>query len=235
MFKMFLRTILTKNQLKLVKDHPSDPYVNISFSQEGEDLLLLRLLGNKPNGFYVDIGAHHPFRFSNTYKFYQMGWRGINIEPFPGSMQLFEKHRPDDINLEIAILNDDSKEMVYYVFDEQAHNTFDEQSALKVHETAAPIKMQIPIKPYRLCNILDKYLPKGQAIDFFSIDVEGMDKEVLMSNNWEKYRPKYIVAENKTIGLKEDFNSGLSIFLAENDYELIARAVNSVVYKLITF
>ena len=53
----------------------------LSFSQEGEDLILNRFLGKKEKGFYVDIGAHDPKRFSNTNIFYERGWTGINIDP----------------------------------------------------------------------------------------------------------------------------------------------------------
>ena len=56
-----------------------------SYSQEGEDMILRRIFGDKRLGFYVDVGAHDPRRFSNTYYFYKRGWRGINIEPRPGS------------------------------------------------------------------------------------------------------------------------------------------------------
>ena len=40
-----------------------------SYSQEGEDMVLNRYFQGKNSGFYVDIGAHHPKRFSNTYFF----------------------------------------------------------------------------------------------------------------------------------------------------------------------
>ena len=73
---------------------------NICYSQNGEDLILNRFLENKKNGFYIDIGAHHPIRFSNTYLFYKKGWRGINIDAMPGSMDLFNKIRSRDINIE---------------------------------------------------------------------------------------------------------------------------------------
>ena len=51
-----------------------------SFSQEGEDLLIDRMFDGQSVGFYVDVGAHHPTRFSNTYLLYLRGWRGINID-----------------------------------------------------------------------------------------------------------------------------------------------------------
>ncbi len=79
-------------------------YMNPSYSIEGEDRIVRSLFWEKRDtGFYVDVGAHHPFRFSNTYLFYTQGWRGINIDATPGSMRAFKKHRPRDINLEIGI------------------------------------------------------------------------------------------------------------------------------------
>ena len=47
----------------------------------------------------------------------------------------------------------------------------------------------------RLDQVLDKNLPKGQFIDFMTIDTENHNLEVLRSNNWEKYRPTFIVVE----------------------------------------
>src|SRR3954469_4320493 len=78
----------------------------IAFSQEGEDLLLARMFEHQSEGFYVDVGAHHPQRFSNTHLLHQRGWRGINIDATPGSMAAFRRARPHDVNLEIAIAAD---------------------------------------------------------------------------------------------------------------------------------
>lgn len=44
-------------------------YARQSFSQEGEDLVLSRFFDGQESGFYIEVGAHHPFRFSNTYLF----------------------------------------------------------------------------------------------------------------------------------------------------------------------
>ena len=61
----------------------------MSYSQQGEDMILKSLFQDHQSGFYVDVGAHHPSRFSNTYFFYLRGWRGINIDAMPGSMAAF--------------------------------------------------------------------------------------------------------------------------------------------------
>ena len=86
-----------------------------AYAQEGEDLILYRIFEQTPPGFYVDIGAHHPCCFSSTYLFYQRGWRGINIDAMPGSMDLFRRIRPRDINLESAISEDGTPENVAYL------------------------------------------------------------------------------------------------------------------------
>src|SRR4051794_14772116 len=67
-----------------------------SYSQEGEDMILRRFFEEHGKGFYVDVGAHHPKRFSNTYSFYKQGWSGINIDAMPGSMARFRRVRPRD-------------------------------------------------------------------------------------------------------------------------------------------
>jgi hypothetical protein len=87
-----------------LRERVAPPFAIRSYSQEGEDRVLAHVLdiGRRDPGFYVDVGAHHPQRFSNTYAFYLAGWRGLNIEPRPGSLSLFQRLRPRDINLNLA-------------------------------------------------------------------------------------------------------------------------------------
>lgn len=194
---------LIKNGLKM--------YSTKSFSQEGEDLILKRIFERQKDGFYVDVGAHHPFRFSNTYIFYQRGWRGINIDAMPNSMSSFNKYRPRDINLEIPVGKSGSK-LKYHIFNEPALNTFDEtriEDIIKKTEYTLIEKIEISIQSLK--EILDVYLPKGQKIDFMSIDVEGLDLEVVQSNDWEKYRPKILLVESLGGGISK--NSFIQSFI----------------------
>src|SRR5688500_4139273 len=93
------------------------------YAQEGEDLILQLMLAWRANGFYVDVGAHHPQFDSNTYLFYKRGWSGINIDAMPNSMKLFNRLRPRDINLELAI-SKKSEELTYYLFNTPQLNGF---------------------------------------------------------------------------------------------------------------
>src|SRR4051795_10637609 len=76
--------------------------VMLSHAQNFEDVMLARALGNICNGFYVDVGAWDPNIETVTRHFYEMGWRGINVEPAPAYHAMLETARPRDINLRIA-------------------------------------------------------------------------------------------------------------------------------------
>ena len=171
------------------------PFSIHSFSQDGEDMLLRGVFEGRTSGFYVDVGAHHPQRFSNTYYFYLMGWRGINIDAMPGSMELFNRSRPRDINLEIGV-SETTGMLPYYAFNESALNGFSKEVADRITEDGQyRLEFTKPVPTCPLAQILDEYLPANQTIDFLTIDTEGLDDAVLRSNNWEKYRPLVIVAE----------------------------------------
>jgi hypothetical protein len=66
----------------------------------GEDVVLWHYLMRQHGGFYVDVGAHHPHRLSNTALLHHYnGWTGINVEPDERLMAAFLQMRPNDINL----------------------------------------------------------------------------------------------------------------------------------------
>lgn len=207
-------------------------YHNLSYSQEGEDMMLARFFSEQATGFYVDVGAHHPQRFSNTYYFYLKGWRGINLDAKPGSMEIFQKLRPEDINLEFPI-SDNNQTLTYYEFNEPALNGFCEKTA---HERDGlrhyKIIDQKKLQTYTLAEILEKYLPVNQEIDFLNIDVEGLDYQVLKSNDWQKYRPKMVLVEDLNLSsLKEIDESKLAVFMDQQDYLLYAKSVCTLIFR----
>lgn len=228
--KIFSRTINQKIDKKI---NERLEFVNLSYSQEGEDQILKRIFGKKNNGYYVDIGAHHPKRFSNTYIFYLKGWNGINIDPLPGTKALFDKERPRDINLEIGV-SQDMKELTYFSFNEPALNTFDKLEADKkngLHNFY--IQEEIKLKTFPLSYILNKYLKSDQIIDFMTIDVEGLDLAVLKSNDWERFKPKMILAEELRMDIEKIIEkSDIYSFLTSKGYSLYYRTMNTSFYKL---
>lgn len=208
-----------------------DPWANRSWSQEGEDMVLRRIFENNKNGFYVDVGAHHPKRYSNTYMFYCKGWKGINIDVMPGSMKLFNKYRSNDINLELGVAQQRDT-LDYYIFNEKALNGFSlelskERDAAKNEYFIKEI-VKVDVKP--LSDILDQYL-QVRTIDFLSVDVEGFDLSVLQSNDWTKFRPRFVLAEILKSTLQNLDKDELVQFMKEQGYAVYAKQVNTVFFK----
>lgn len=165
----------------------------LSFSQSGEDAVLRNFLRNKRSGFYVDVGANHPIRFSNTYYYYLRGWRGINIEPMAGSKAIFDNYRPRDINLEVAVGKPGTSTL--FIFEETCFNTMDDVLAAKlIEDKISPLKEKRTMTKVPLAEILATHC-HGASIDFLSVDAEGLDEEVLASNDWDRFRPCYVAAE----------------------------------------
>lgn len=218
------------NLLRKVRSLWPNAYAVKSYSQEGEDMILQRLFEWKAVGFYVDIGAHHPKRFSNTYIFYQRGWRGINIDALPGTMKVFNKHRPRDINLEIPI-GERIEELTYYTFNDPALNGFSvELSTIRNDMERYRIISKKKMTTLPLADVLDRYLPDGQEIDFMTVDVEGWDLKVLKSNDWSKYQPKVVLVEIENTDLSDLENNTIVRFLREKDYLVFAKCVNTWIF-----
>jgi len=222
------RLRLAQNNIALQEDlafaHLQDCY-----SQEGEDLFLHRLLVDQPEGFYVDVGALHPVRFSNTYLLYKKGWSGVNIDATPGAMEKFNRLRPRDINVECMIASDTTPQ-TYFQFGEPALNTMSEEMARKREMQGFPVIAKTVLHPRPLSAILEANMPANKAIDVMSVDVEGLDLAVLESNDWQRFRPRIIIAELLETRLADVAKSDIHAFLAARGYVMASKLFNSAVF-----
>ena len=166
----------------------------ISYSQNLEDIILWRALKDVKNGFYVDVGAAWPDIHSVTKLFYDKGWFGINIEPNPEFYARLCEQRPRDINLRIAVC-DRNGEGNLNLFSDTGLSTLDAEVA-KEHVKNKFDCVSINVTTATLSSLFQRFLPKKQEIHFLKIDVEGLEAEVLASNNWLLYRPWIIVVES---------------------------------------
>lgn len=199
---------------------------NLCYGQDGEDLILDRLLERQAKGFYIDVGAHHPVRFSNTYLFYKRGWCGINIDAMPGSMKKFEQIRPRDINVECGVAGS-AGTLMYHRFNEPALNTFDGAEAQYKNNFPYRLIDVVEVAVERLDVLLKRHLPSNQIIDFLSVDVEGKDEEVLRSNDWARYRPRFILAETLRTDMLGMNECPIVDLLLSVGYRPVAKAYNT--------
>ncbi len=213
---------------------PSQPYT-VSYSQNFEDRIIEAFFPGLKDGFYVDVGANHPFYHSVTKIFYDKGWRGINLEPNPMLFKQIEQNRKRDINLRFGV-GDQAGE-----FDLRVYHSSDglegistlsssmKQDYLENTNKETEKFSDVKIEVKTLEQIFKKQNVK--TINFMKVDVEGFEYEVLKGNNWKKYRPELICIEANHImkdwrpivseaGYSLVFNDGL------NDYYLASEAMH---------
>lgn len=209
----------------------ADPFVRLSWSQDGEDMVLRRLFEGETHGFYVDVGAHHPFRFSNTCYFHRGGWRGINIDANPAAIDEFHRHRPNDVNLCVGIA-ETSGRLVFHRFNEPALDTFD--AALATERAKLPgyrLVARSEVAVRRLDEVLAEHLQAEQRIDFLSIDVEGLDLQALKSNDWRRFRPRVLLVEAREAELQNLDADPACNFARSVGYRPLAKTVNTVIFS----
>ncbi|BEI40382.1 hypothetical protein PHIN9_03130 [Polynucleobacter sp. HIN9] len=191
------------------------------YGQHSEDYISEKLLG-APVKFYIDIGANHPSRFSNTRRFYNKGAHGINIEPNPSLLKRFQKKRRRDLNLSMGVSSTNSAELDFYSFSLDTLSTFDSSVAQHYRDCGFKLQEVIKVPIISLEKIFQLYCD-GVSVDLLTIDVEGYELNVLDSNNWAIYRPKLVVVE------VADFESDA------NRIEQVTNFMNNVNYSLAYF
>jgi len=210
-------------------------YEQSFYGQEAEDAVLCALIENAlaRQGLFVDVGAHHPQKFSNTYKFYQAGWRGINIDPTPGCMIKFNELRPEDTNLEIGV-SEKTGERSFYCYNEPALNGIDNDRREEFAGSQYKLEKIIRVKTMPLSDILSAHGVELRFPNFLSIDVEGLEMEVLLSNQWEQYLFQWIMVEQRSEDMTTINQTRPWLFLSTKGYKAVAYTGRTVIYKLTT-
>ena len=149
---------------------------------DGEDIAINNFIENPNNGFYVDIGAHHPIQRNNTYLLFKKGWSGINIDINEFSIDLFNYLRPNDENIQIAISDKRGEIIFYYQKEFSQLNTTDKEIAKEHFNNNFKEKI---VKCNTINNILENSNFKNKKIDFLNIDIEGSELQVLKNLNFE--------------------------------------------------
>jgi hypothetical protein len=87
----------------------------------------------------------------------------------------------------------------------------------------------VPVR--RVDDILSEQLPLGQAIDMLSIDVEGLDAQVMRSNDWSRFRPRFLLIEALRISFGDLPGQDSYRLAAAAGYELVAKTANTMIFQ----
>jgi len=165
----------------------------VSYAQNYEDVMLWRALREVTDGFYIDVGAWSPEVDSVTKAFSERGWRGINIEPNPHYFSQLVEHRPNDVNLSVAV-GDHQGSVAMSFFPDSGLSTADPAIAKGHVESGWMVTTQeVPLVTLR--TIWSSHVPQDQQVHFLKVDVEGLERAVLVGNDWALNRPWIVVVE----------------------------------------
>lgn len=201
---------------------------------EGEDVLVALLVraGDSPRGrTYIDVGAHRPRRYSVTYALYRLGWRGLLVEPHPDLAAELRRGRIGDV-VEQCGVSDTSGEMVFRIFENPCYSTFSESQAaqLEVAEGVRPTRcIATPVR--RLRDLAAEYPNIFASAEFLKIDAEGHDLNVLQSNEWSSFRPRYVMVEMLGETAQSAPRQELAAYLEAQGYRLRSFLYHSAVFE----
>jgi len=196
------------------------------WSQDGEDAFLAEHLRPYINdGFFVDVGANHPSKLSNTYRLYCMGMRGILVEPDAALCRVLRTWRPDDVVVRSAISERDGIMPFYYMYP-HVFSTLSEEVCKQYVKGGMVLLRKELMLTFRLQTIVDAAKPAGRSVfALLSVDAEGVDDIVLRSNDWIRNRPILTVVEQNT----SEAARGIHDFMASVNYAPAAKfGVNTV-------
>jgi FkbM family methyltransferase len=193
-------------------------------SQTGEDataLVLAGEFGSQIPQTYVDIGAGHPVRYSNTWLLYQHGWRGVTVEPIESHVRLHQTYRPGDTVLRSLV--GPVRDNAVFVHCEPYEYSHVEGIP---HSNSACYKVvdRIPIPVTTLRDIVGQRYTEIDSIGLLTVDCEGADLVILKSNDWEMCRPWIIIAE------ESGSDAPIEALLTGKGYKLVAATILSKIF-----
>lgn len=207
----------------------------MSFSQNGEDILLKILLFDilkMSQISYLDIGANDPRRFSNTYLFYTMfadKSKGMLIEPNPELCEKIRMVRKRDIVLQAGIVGKETdNKMVYYMMSDNTLNSFSETEMENYKAQGYKLMKEVMIDVVGVNTVLERY---GKC-NLLSIDVEGLDFDILKNLNYDLYAPEVICVENCRHNSVKHSDTDIDKLLKEKGYTVFADTHVNTIFVL---
>jgi FkbM family methyltransferase len=193
-----------------------------SYAQAGEDLIVdfVARAMQIEEVTYLDIGAHHPTQYSNTYLFYKRGFRGVLVEPDPELMASIKRARPRDVCIEAGVGLQSATTARFYVMSTRTLNTFSEAEAKRYEAMGTQSVEKVLQVPLITVDEIFAGHFQDREPALVSIDIEGLDFEVLSTLNLKKYRPAIICVETLQYSetREEVKDARIARLMAENDY-----------------
>lgn len=163
----------------------------ISYSQNFEDVMLMRALQDVAVGFYIDVGAQGPTEGSVSRAFYDRGWSGINFEPVDEFIEQLAAERTRDINDKSVVGAQNGRVTFYDVLGTGLSTSV--EAIAQAHASDGKIIRRRDVEMTTLDTACQKYAIS--TVHFLKIDTEGSERDVLLGFSFEKVRPWIVLVE----------------------------------------
>lgn len=203
-----------------LRRHTAELLGRDTYSRPARDNLDAKLEKYLPaKGFFVEAGAHDGFSDSNTYFLEKIkGWRGLLIEPMPGNYRACIKQRPNSRVVHSALVAegypDQTVKMTWGDRMSWVEGAYNDDEAQKrrasVKKWLEPTEIEVPA---RTLNSIFEEAGVSQ-IDFFSLDVEGYELQVLQGLDLTRFAPRFFLIECQTVPQFEEIRDVLATHYA---------------------
>jgi hypothetical protein len=168
-----------------------------SYAANGEDLLIVSLIGDREDVWYFDIGAGDPRIHSNTYALYLRGAEGVAIDANRDLLTEFSKVRPRDTTIWGAIARPSGlvKSVTYWTLDPWELSTTDPRAMQRAVKNGARIVSEGQFPAVDVNGILGSTFPADGRVTLLNVDVEGISFEVLNSIDFSRFSFDYVLVE----------------------------------------
>ncbi len=196
------------------------------YSQSNEEQYIIEAVNHIQNGVFLEIGAYHPFKFSNTRALVERGWSGVYVEPMDDLMLQFENEYGynDNIQLIKKAVATHTGNVTFYDSHGDAIGTIDSAHADKWAKGWNVEYSQKVVPCVTVADLIDEC--KFDHFDFVSIDVEGVDLQILQQFDFAKINTTAVIVEHNQINTQayRDFmNNAGFIEIFSNGENLIFR------------
>ena len=170
-----------------------------AFSAFGEDLLMLGWLEaagvRPPDVTYLDVGAWHPTKMSNSALAYMRGGSGVVVEPDPKCCRELRRRRPRDVVIEAGAAFDERRSATLIRFEQSGFNTFSEEHARSVVDW---FRERDPANARMLGRIEARLVPVMEIVaehfadrpcHILDVDAEGVDNAIMATIDFERFTP----------------------------------------------
>lgn len=169
-----------------------------TYSQSGEDSIIMYIMAMKGIPLsecnYLDLGANHPVLMSNTYFFYEQGARGVLVEANPKLAHELEKERSGDIVLNKCISGKSGEKLDFNILNLDGLSKVGDVSDILLENPDAKIEETVQLETISVNDIIEQYFG-GKFPLVLNLDIEGLEKQILESIDFEKYRPMIMIIE----------------------------------------